>query len=104
MNRGRIQAQGGRTEKSEAWTKEKDIDKKEGLSITKRLEQQLSKRELSMRKEALKQLKSRIKTSPSSGIDAPLIKTYYDDKRKRDIRIDLEIITGRAFIDEEKEK
>ena len=53
MNRGRIQAQGGGTEKSSAWATNNNFTKEMGLERADNLQNQLSRAELSLRNEAL---------------------------------------------------
>lgn len=99
MNRGRIQAQGNSTEKSAVWATNDDIPKSLGLSKVDNLEYQLTPAELRARTKALGQARNRIRTAPSYGV-SPMRKSYYDDYRKREIRVDIEVISGVAFIDD----
>ena len=98
MNRGRIQAQGDGTEKSSSWAINGDFTKTMGLNKIDELEQQLSRAELSKRDNALKQAKHRIRTSPTYGISAVMKKSYYNDFRHREIRIDIEVNHGISFV------
>ncbi|GAA3732919.1 hypothetical protein GCM10022422_14400 [Flavobacterium ginsengisoli] len=99
MNRGRIQAQGGGTEKSEAWSLNTDHHKQMGIMSVDDLENQLTNPELALRRNALQQCKNRILTTPSCGVSAQMKKSYYDDFRNRKIRVDIEVNAGVAFVD-----
>ena len=99
MNRGRIQAQGSGTEKSEAWATPNDFTKEMGLDKVSVLEDSLTRPELRLRATALEKAKNRIITTPSYGIDAVMKKSYYNDARRREIRIDIEVNAGTSFID-----
>ena len=103
MNRGRIQAQGGGTEKSGAWATNNDFTKEMGLDKVDELEHQLSRVELSLRDDALMQARDRITTAPNYGISAVMKKSYYNDFRTRKIRIDIEVNHGTSFIGDNDE-
>lgn len=99
MNRGRIQAQGGGTEKSEAWALKTDHCKHMGITSVENLQGQLTNSELILRTNALQQCRNRILTTPIYGVSAQMKKSYYDDFRNRKVRVDIEVIAGVAFID-----
>jgi len=98
MNRGRIQAQGGDTEESESWAQIVDINKQEGLNLSNVLKLKLTPRQNNERKVGFAKLERFIHTCPSNGASAQVIKSFYD-KKNRQLRVDLEIRAGRAFID-----
>ncbi len=100
MNRGRIQAQGGGTEKSAAWTTLGNFTKAMGIERVDNLETQLTPAELRLRTTALIKSRNRIINSPLVGLSAISKKSYYDDFRNRDIRVDVEVLGGVCFIDE----
>ncbi|MDF5227822.1 hypothetical protein P3655_22760 [Vibrio parahaemolyticus] len=100
MNRGRVQAQGDNTEKSESWTTPDGFTKSMGLRKADALESLLTRPELSLRDQAISQARNRISTAPSYGINAVMKKSYYNDKRRRDIRVDIEVNAGTSFIDD----
>ena len=99
MNRGRIQAQGNGTERSESWALNTDHYKSMGIACVDNLQRRLTNPELILRTKALQQCRNRILTTPSYGVSAPMKKTYYDDTRNRRIRVDIEVNAGVAFID-----
>jgi hypothetical protein len=99
MNRGRVQAQGNGTEKSESWATSCDFTKEMGLAKLDRLESTLTNPELSLRTLAIQQARNRVESAPACGINAIMKKSYYDDKTKRAIRIDVEINAGTSFVD-----
>ena len=102
MNRGRIQAQGNGTEKSEPWALNTDHFKCMGITSVDNLQAQLTNLELILRANALQQCRNRILTIPSYGVSAQMKKSYYDDFRNRKIRVDIEVNAGVAFIDNPK--
>jgi hypothetical protein len=91
MNRGRIQAQGNGTEKSESWALNTDHYKSMGITCVDNLQRQLTNPELNLRTNALLQCRNRILTTPSYGVYAQMKKSYYDDIRNRKIRVDIEV-------------
>jgi len=99
MNRGRIQAQGGHTEKSSSWATENIVTKTFGIDKVDNLQNQLTRPELRLRTRSLQKVHNIINTAPHYGISAEVKKTYYDDISARDIRVDLEINCGIAFVD-----
>lgn len=100
MNRGRVQAQGDGTEESESWATPDDFTKNMGLEKVDCLEGLLSRPELSLRTQALSQARNRISTTPAYGVDAVMKKSFYSDKRRREIRIDIEVNAGTSFVDD----
>jgi hypothetical protein len=100
MNRGRIQAQGDGTEKSESWAVNTCHHKHMGITSVDNLQTQLTNQELNLRTNALKKCRNRILTSPSYGVSAQMKKSYYDDVTNRRVRVDIEVNAGVAFIDD----
>ena len=100
MNRGRIQAQGGGTEKSAAWHDVENFTKVKGLERVDNLENQLTPAEHNLRIQALAKARNRIINCPHIGLSAISKKSYYDDFARKDIRIDVEVIHGIGFMDE----
>jgi hypothetical protein len=100
MNRGRIQAQGGGTEKSEPWALDTTHYKSMGITGVDSLATQLTRQELTLRANALQQCRNRILTTPSYGVSAQMKKSYYDDYTNRKVRVDIEVNAGVAFVDD----
>jgi hypothetical protein len=97
-HRGRIQAQGGGTEKSEAWAQDTPPTESEMLKMCDDLEGQLTEREKQDRKRPLEQLRRFIRSAASGGgVSAPVSKSFLK-RGSKDIRIDLEVITGMACV------
>jgi hypothetical protein len=98
QHRGRIQAQGGGTEKSVSWARSTPPTVTEMLGMCDQLETKLSKTELKDRQPELQKLRQFLqKAAQHGGINAP----YKPSRKKagsRDIRIDLEVISGRAAV------
>lgn len=97
MNRGRIQAQGDRCQKSEPWAQVDIPTKGEGFDMSKRLKTQLTKKELKIREYCFQKLERFIRQAPHDGYDANVKPSFILSPPLRDIRVDAEIIKGRAF-------
>lgn len=96
-HRGRFQAQGGGLEESESWSQEEPFNKKDALELLGKLKSKLSDKELKKREKAFRSAESYIKNA-TGGIDAVKKKSFYDDKKNRSIRVDIEILGGKAFL------
>ncbi len=97
-HRGRIQAQGGGVEESVSWSRETPPTREEGLNMIDSLENRLSSFEAKIRAKAFE--KSRVfvkKAAENGGVDAQVSKSFRV-KGTKDVRVDIEVITGRAFI------
>ncbi|WP_340202089.1 hypothetical protein [Ascidiimonas sp. W6] len=103
QNRGRIQIQGSKLEKSEAWSTKDSYTKKEALKDLAALWKSLSTREQRDREAAYKEAQTYIKRAPKEGYcitGAKLAKEFKDKNRKDSkARIDIEIKLGCAFTD-----
>jgi hypothetical protein len=95
-HRGRIQAQGDGTEKSVFWAQDEPLSKQDGLSLLKKLKRSLTRKELASREKPLKDALRYI-NNVEGGLDAVKKKTFRNRKTK-DVRIDLEVLGGVAFI------
>lgn len=95
-HRGRIQAQGGGLEASESWSQEEPLSKEAGLSLLSRLFGRLSDRDRALREQPYQEA-SRFIEQVDGGIDAPLRRTF-QNRKTRDVRIDIEVWGGIAFI------
>jgi RHS repeat-associated protein len=98
--RGRIQAQGGGTEKSVAWTRDTPPTRSEGLAMVDELESQLTPRERRDRAESLKAARAWINRAAQGGgvSTPPRISKSFLKKGSKDIRVDIEVNTGKAFV------
>ena len=77
-HRGRIQAQGGGTEKSEAWAQGNPPTETEMLALCDRLESQLTPREQKDREQPLRQLRRFIRAAArAGGVSAPVSRSWY---------------------------
>lgn len=103
MNRGRFQAQGNSLEESEPWATENEITKDNGDEKISALKGKLSRRELNARNNAFRRATDFVQSSPNTGHYAQIIKTFSDSPKNREIRVDIEIREGRAFIDNTNE-
>ena len=100
MNRGRIQAQGGGVEKSATWATDSDVTKSIGIERVNNLESQLTPAERNVRTVAIQKSKVRINSASPNGVSALMKKSYFDDKRDKKVRVDIEVNAGIAFIDD----
>jgi hypothetical protein len=97
-HRGRVQAQGGGTEKSESWAQGDPPTETEMLDLCDRLEAQLTAREQKDREQSLRQLRRFIRAAArAGGVSAPVSKSWYQ-RGSKDTRIDLEVVTGTACV------
>jgi hypothetical protein len=102
LHRGRIQAQGGGTEKSVAWARQEPPTEDDMLEMCDRLERQLTARERKVRVRALLELRRFIQAAAhSGGVFAPVSKSFLA-RGSKDIRIDLEVIKGMACVPNEE--
>lgn len=95
-HRGRIQAQGGGLEASETWHQEEPISKQRGLSLLQRLRKSLSAKDQDLRDKQFKDAERFIK-GVEGGVDAPIRRTFQNYKT-RDVRVDIEVWSGKAFV------
>ncbi|MEM8528989.1 MAG: hypothetical protein AAGG68_30435 [Bacteroidota bacterium] len=94
-HRGRWQAQGGGLEKSEAWSQDEPLSKEDGLDLLHKLKEQLSERELKEREQLFEQAERFVNNA--QGVDAHFSRSFRS-RKKRGIRVDLEIKAGSAFV------
>ncbi len=103
-HRGRVQAQGGGLEESESWSQSKPPTVAEGLSLLQKLRNKITKSQLLERiTEFLKAEKFIEQAGRNGGVDAKVSKTF-KKKGTKDIRVDVEVIKGTAFIENENEE
>lgn len=96
QHRGKIQAQGGNLEESEAWAQDRPLTLNEGLTLLDKLKAKLPNKELLLRQTAFDKAKEFIEQAgENGGIDAQVSKTF---RVTRDIRVDIEVIKGTAFL------
>ena len=99
MNRGRIQAQGNFLEESESWGIIEEITKNDGHDKILNLQEKLTNQQLIDRNRAFQKLENFINDAPANGHYAQIIKSFSNTPQERSIRVDIEIRSGRAFID-----
>jgi hypothetical protein len=103
LHRGRVQAQGGGTEKSVAWARGEPPTESGMLELCDRLERQLAPHEKKAREQVLLELRMFIQTAAKGGgVFAPVSKSFLV-RGSKDIRVDLEVIKGLACVPAEKE-
>lgn len=96
-HRGRIQAQGGGLEESESWNQDEPLTKKDGLRMLRKLKEKLPPKEVEKRKKAFQSAERFIKNT-KGGLDARKGRSFYDDKKNKHVRVDIEILGGKAFV------
>jgi hypothetical protein len=97
-HRGRIQAQGGGTEKSESWAQATPPTLSDVLRLIDRLEARLTPKEKRIREKGFAQLRRAVEKAAKTGGFWAERPRSFPKPPERDIRVDLEIITGRAAI------
>lgn len=100
MNRGRIQAQGDNCEKSESWAQEDIPTKQNGYDKIESLKRKLTRSQIRQRKRCFEKVNELIRHAPSTGYDACSPISFTPRPPSADVRIDLEIIKGKAFKDD----
>lgn len=95
-HRGRFQAQGGGTEKSESWSQDEPLSKADGLNLLEKLWNSLSKKERSSREKQYRDARRYIE-NVDGGIDA-VKKKSFRNRDTKNVRIDIEVLGGTAFL------
>ena len=102
LHRGRVQAQGSGTEKSDARAQNEPPAESEMLQKCDSLERQLTPSEARDRAEPFGRLRMYIRSAAQcGGVCAPLKKSFLK-RGSRDIRVDLEVITGMACVPDDE--
>ena len=95
-HRGRIQAQGKALEKSVKWAQDTPLTLSDGLRLLDTLVARLTTREQVEREEGIERQRLRMKRIAAvGGIDHP---QSWSEPPASEIRIDIEVWMGRAFI------
>lgn len=97
-NRGRFQAQGNDTEKSSPWATNEIVYKLTGSNLLDSLQNQLTPSELAARNIAIQKARNFVNTCPTEGVFSLLKKSYKNNNESRKVRIDIEVIAGNAFV------
>jgi hypothetical protein len=96
-HRGRVQAQGGDTEKSEAWAQATPPSISDVLAKLDDLENSLTPAEKRQREEAFKQAREYVRKVPKPGLEGGTKKSF-PRRKTGSIRVDIEVITGLACV------
>ncbi len=102
-HRGRVQAQGGGTEKSESWAQNKPPTVRNVLGKVDRLEGQLTPKERLDREQPLLAMRTYLTNAGNKGGIWAIPKAFKKSFLKRgsdDIRVDLEVHKGAACVPE----
>jgi hypothetical protein len=98
LHRGRIQAQGGGTEESESWAQASPPTLSEVMRLIDRLEARLTPKEKKIRERGFNQLRRAVENAAKAGGFWAQRPRSFPKPPVGDIRVDLEVITGRAAI------
>lgn len=101
-NRGRIQAQGDKVEKSRSWAEVYVPTKQKGHGFIDNLKGQLKPAELAVRLDCIRKAKKWVDSAPKNGYTAvtPIKTSFPPCPPIKDIRVDGEIYSGSAFKDD----
>lgn len=99
MNRGRIQAQGNGCEDSESWNQNIVPTKENGYDKISILKNRLSTAQRIERQQCFRKVERFISQAPSAGYDV-CNNSYTPSPPYKDVRVDVEIIKGKAFKNE----
>jgi hypothetical protein len=96
-HRGRVQAQGGGTEKSVPWAQSTPPTVSDVLRFLDDLEKKLTPAEKRAREEAFRQIREYVSNIHHSGLSAGTKKSF-PRRNRGDIRVDLEVQAGVACV------
>lgn len=100
-NRGRVQAQGPDTEESEAWPPpDTPLTKDQVLDMLDRVWDKLSKQEREDREGCFEDARGWVQSRPKVGVDAVCMKTFQNRKMRRGVRVDIDVLVGKACVDD----
>mgnify|MGYP005844676681 CR=1 FL=1 len=98
LNRGRFQAQGDGLEESENWAQDEPLSVEDALALLDTLQKKLKKEDAEIRQQAFEKARQFIsEAGENGGISAPISKTF-KVKKTKDLRVDIEVNAGIAFI------
>ena len=73
------------------------LTKRDALNLLDKLKGKLKPADIEKRKRSFKKAEGLIKGA-EDGIDAVRKRSFYDDTERRDIRVDVEVLGGKAFV------
>lgn len=95
-HRGRVQAQGGGTQRSVSWAQSAAPTEADGHRMLDELYKQLTTREQNEREDSFRLAHNFVDSAADNGgVDAPVSKSF---PRRRTIRVDIEVHAGKAFV------
>ncbi len=103
-HRGRFQAQDNKLEESEPWHRIDPIPAHDGRTLLEKLNKKLSKADRACRKKAFLKCKAAIDEGEKNGGLGICKKSFFDDPLHKEVRVDLEVNAGLAFIKEDEKK
>ena len=100
-NRGRVQAQGPKTEESVAWPPPTDPPTKaEVLEMLDLLWAKLSSRQQDDRRQCFADARKWVQERPAKGVDAVSRPSFPNRKMRGGVRVDIEVLFGKACVDD----
>ena len=99
-HRGRFQVQGDGTEESVPWMLVNPITKSHANSNIAKLESKLTPAELAARQQCFEKAYKFVRRAPSYGISAFFKHSCVPFPPIKDIRVDIDVLAGTAFIDD----
>lgn len=101
-HRGRFQAQGGDVEESESWAQEHPLSVFKALDLMKNLILKLTSKDYKRREKEFEKAQNLIKEAGNSGgVRAKFTKTF-KVKGSKNERVDIEVLSGKAFVKDNK--
>lgn len=98
-HRGRVQTQGGGTEESRTWAQASPPLASQVLDLVDELEASLTPTARRERAEGFRQIREHVRRlAAAGGIDAPHIRSFPQPPLEGGIRVDLEVLAGRACV------
>lgn len=100
-HRGRIQAQGGGIEVSESWAQDEPLKISKARLLFRRLIAKLSPKDRARRKKAFEKAEQFAEQASQTGGVYARISRSFKVQGSKDERVDIEVISGKAFVDKD---
>ncbi len=97
-HRGRFQAQGGGVEESESWAQGSPLSIFKALGLLRKLMLKLTTKDLKRREKEFKKAESLIKEASGNGGVLAKFSKSFKVKGSKDERVDIEVLSGKAFV------
>lgn len=100
-HRGRIQAQGGGLEASESWSQDEPLKISKARLLFRRLTAKLSPKDRAKRKKAFEKAEQFVEQASQAGDVHAKLSHSFKVQGSKDERVDIEVISGKAFVDKD---